>query len=130
MLHMAGFLRLNLLKNGIHWIFTSATTDSLGQIFRTLQHSCWLGTFIIFVRWLLFSSLYEYILTCIFLHYYFQGYYKDTVEFFFEGRNECKNFWKKCVENHGFFRCSIVKHVPRQKTRVLSRGSSFRLVST
>lgn len=54
------------------------------------------------------------------------GYYKDTVEFFFEGRNECKNFWKKCVENHGFFRCSMVKRVPRQKTRVLSRGSSFR----
>ncbi|XP_054290625.1 FERM, ARHGEF and pleckstrin domain-containing protein 1-like [Macrosteles quadrilineatus] len=54
------------------------------------------------------------------------GYYKDTVEFFFEGRNECKNFWKKCVENHGFFRCSSVKKVPRQRTRVLSRGSSFR----
>ncbi|XP_008206719.2 FERM, ARHGEF and pleckstrin domain-containing protein 1 isoform X1 [Nasonia vitripennis] len=54
------------------------------------------------------------------------GYYKDTVEFFFEGRNECKNFWKKCVENHGFFRCSVVKRVTRQKTRVLSRGSSFR----
>lgn len=54
------------------------------------------------------------------------GYYKDTVEFYFEGRNECKNFWKKCVENHGFFRCSIVKKVPRQRTRVLSRGSSFR----
>ncbi|XP_050504892.1 FERM, ARHGEF and pleckstrin domain-containing protein 1-like isoform X1 [Diabrotica virgifera virgifera] len=54
------------------------------------------------------------------------GYYKDTVEFFFEGRNECKNFWKKCVENHGFFRCSSVKHVSRHKTRVLSRGSSFR----
>ncbi|ERL93484.1 hypothetical protein D910_10774 [Dendroctonus ponderosae] len=54
------------------------------------------------------------------------GYYKDTVEFFFEGRNECKNFWKKCVENHGFFRCSSVKNVARHKTRVLSRGSSFR----
>ncbi|KAJ8960751.1 hypothetical protein NQ318_020044 [Aromia moschata] len=54
------------------------------------------------------------------------GYYKDTVEFFFEGRNECKNFWKKCVENHGFFRCSSVKSVSRHKTRVLSRGSSFR----
>ncbi|XP_025830039.1 FERM, ARHGEF and pleckstrin domain-containing protein 2 isoform X1 [Agrilus planipennis] len=54
------------------------------------------------------------------------GYYKDTVEFFFESRNECKNFWKKCVENHGFFRCSSVKTVPRHKTRVLSRGSSFR----
>ncbi|XP_011877009.1 PREDICTED: uncharacterized protein LOC105567071 [Vollenhovia emeryi] len=53
------------------------------------------------------------------------GYYKDTVEFFFEGRNECKNFWKKCVENHGFFRCSVVKRIVR-KTRMLSRGSSFR----
>ncbi|XP_042242881.1 FERM, ARHGEF and pleckstrin domain-containing protein 1-like isoform X7 [Homarus americanus] len=55
-----------------------------------------------------------------------EGYYKDIVEFFFDGRNECKNFWKKCVEHHGFFRCSQVKKVPRQKTRVLSRGSSFR----
>ncbi|KAK9888831.1 hypothetical protein WA026_001053 [Henosepilachna vigintioctopunctata] len=54
------------------------------------------------------------------------GFYKDTVDFFFEGRNECKNFWKKCVENHGFFRCSTVKYVSRHKTRVLSRGSSFR----
>ncbi|CAH1099390.1 unnamed protein product [Psylliodes chrysocephalus] len=54
------------------------------------------------------------------------GYYKDTVEFFFEGRDECKNFWKKCVENHGFFRLSAVKHISRHKTRVLSRGSSFR----
>lgn len=60
------------------------------------------------------------------LRCWLQGYYKDIVEFFFEGRNECKNFWKKCVENHGFFRCSIVKTVSRHKTRVLSRGSSFR----
>ncbi|KAF4519098.1 hypothetical protein B566_EDAN010520 [Ephemera danica] len=55
-----------------------------------------------------------------------KGYYKDTVEFFFEGRNECKNFWKKCVEHHGFFRCSSVKMIPRHKARVISRGSSFR----
>ncbi|XP_065333134.1 FERM, ARHGEF and pleckstrin domain-containing protein 1 isoform X2 [Cloeon dipterum] len=54
------------------------------------------------------------------------GYYKDTVEFFFEGRNECKNFWKKCVEHHGFFRCATIKPLPRHKTRVISRGSSFR----
>uniref|UniRef100_A0A2M4A3G8 FERM, ARHGEF and pleckstrin domain-containing protein 1 n=1 Tax=Anopheles triannulatus TaxID=58253 RepID=A0A2M4A3G8_9DIPT len=53
-------------------------------------------------------------------------YHKDTVEFFFEGRNECKNFWKKCVENHGFFRCTAVQNVQRRKARVLSRGSSFR----
>ncbi|GFT49819.1 FERM, ARHGEF and pleckstrin domain-containing protein 1 [Nephila pilipes] len=54
------------------------------------------------------------------------GYYKDTVEFVFESRNECKNFWKKCIENHAFFRCSEVKRLPRQKTRIFSRGSSFR----
>ncbi|KAJ0181432.1 hypothetical protein K1T71_003517 [Dendrolimus kikuchii] len=54
------------------------------------------------------------------------GYYRDVVEFFFEGRNECKNFWKKCVENHGFFRCSSVPRIPRHRTRVISRGSSFR----
>lgn len=55
-----------------------------------------------------------------------QGYYREVVEFFFEGRNECKNFWKKCVENHGFFRCSSVPRLPRHKARVISRGSSFR----
>lgn len=54
------------------------------------------------------------------------GYYKDTVEYFFENRNECKNFWKKCIENHAFFRCTEVKKSPRQKARLFSRGSSFR----
>ncbi|XP_061382709.1 FERM, ARHGEF and pleckstrin domain-containing protein 1 isoform X4 [Danaus plexippus] len=54
------------------------------------------------------------------------GYFRDVVEFFFESRNECKNFWKKCVENHGFFRCTSVPRLPRHKTRVMSRGSSFR----
>lgn len=44
----------------------------------------------------------------------------------FETRNDCKSFWKKCVENHGFFRCFSVKRLPRQRTKVLSRGSSFR----
>lgn len=59
----------------------------------------------------------------------FQGHYKDMVEFVFDGRNECKNFWKKCVENHGFFRCTAVQNTPRRKARVLSRGSSFRWVA-
>jgi hypothetical protein len=57
-----------------------------------------------------------------------QGYYKDTVEFYFDSRNECKNFWKKCIEHHAFFRCQSVKKLPRNKTRVVSKGSSFRLV--
>jgi len=55
-----------------------------------------------------------------------QGYYKDTVEFYCETRNECKNFWKKCIEHHAFFRCHNVKRLTRNKTRVMSRGSSFR----
>lgn len=55
-----------------------------------------------------------------------QGNYKDVVEFYFEGRDECKNFWKKCVEHHGFFRCTSAKNAPRPKPGVLSRGSSFR----
>ncbi|XP_023954919.2 FERM, ARHGEF and pleckstrin domain-containing protein 1 [Bicyclus anynana] len=60
------------------------------------------------------------------LHSEGYGHFRDVVEFFFEGRNECKNFWKKCVENHGFFRCTSVPRLPRHKTRVMSRGSSFR----
>jgi len=60
------------------------------------------------------------------LHPEAHGNYKDVIEFYFDGRDECKNFWKKCVEHHGFFRCSSVRTVPRPKPRVLSRGSSFR----
>lgn len=54
------------------------------------------------------------------------GYYKDTVEFYFDDRNQCKNFWKKCVEHHSFFRCSSSLAGEREKHRLLSRGSSFR----
>lgn len=60
------------------------------------------------------------------LHPEAHGNYKDVVEFHFEGRDECKNFWKKCVEHHGFFRCTSAKNEPRPKPGVLSRGSSFR----
>jgi FERM/RhoGEF/pleckstrin domain protein 2 len=56
----------------------------------------------------------------------FQGYYKDTVEFYFEDRNHCKNFWKKCVEHHSFFRCLASSNREREKHRILSKGSSFR----
>ncbi|XP_055345746.1 FERM, ARHGEF and pleckstrin domain-containing protein 2-like isoform X2 [Paramacrobiotus metropolitanus] len=54
------------------------------------------------------------------------GYYKDTVEFYFDSRNSCKNFWKKCIEHHGFFRCPMVASLPRSKTRIFPSGSSFR----
>ena len=57
---------------------------------------------------------------------FLQGYYKDTVEFYFDDRNQCKNFWKKCVEHHSFFRCSSSMAGEREKHRILSRGSSFR----
>ena len=56
----------------------------------------------------------------------FQGYYKDTVEFYFDERNHCKNFWKKCVEHHGFFRCVDPPITSREKSKIISRGSSFR----
>jgi len=54
------------------------------------------------------------------------GYYKDIVEFYFDDRNQCKNMWKKCVEHHGFFRCTEITKRNRDKTRIISRGSSFR----
>lgn len=54
------------------------------------------------------------------------GYYKDTVEFYFDERNHCKNFWKKCVEHHGFFRCVDPPITSREKSKIISRGSSFR----
>ncbi|VEL07502.1 unnamed protein product [Protopolystoma xenopodis] len=42
----------------------------------------------------------------------FKGYYKDTVEFFFDTRDACKNFWKKCIEHHAFFRSQALTGAP------------------
>ncbi|TKR81156.1 hypothetical protein L596_015080 [Steinernema carpocapsae] len=54
-------------------------------------------------------------------------FYKETIEFGFETRNECKNFWKKCVEHHAFFRCVDGGDAKKAKeSRLFSRGSSFR----
>ncbi|KAK5983274.1 FERM domain-containing protein [Trichostrongylus colubriformis] len=52
-------------------------------------------------------------------------YYKETIQFIFDSRNECKSFWKKCVEHHAFFRCSAADNT-RKDSRLFSKGSSFR----
>ncbi|VDO78239.1 unnamed protein product [Heligmosomoides polygyrus] len=52
-------------------------------------------------------------------------YYKETIQFTFDSRNECKSFWKKCVEHHAFFRCSAADST-RKDSRLFSKGSSFR----
>ncbi|VDP12903.1 unnamed protein product [Soboliphyme baturini] len=59
------------------------------------------------------------------LHPESYAYYKDTIEFVLESRNECKNLWKKCVEHHAFFRCTEV-NLPKQHAKLFTRGSSFR----
>nr|CAH8827199.1 unnamed protein product [Trichobilharzia regenti] len=52
-----------------------------------------------------------------------EGY--NAIGFSFSTRNECKSFWKQCIEHHSFFRCQAVRNVGR-KSRVVSKGSSFR----
>ncbi|PAA53973.1 hypothetical protein BOX15_Mlig007908g3 [Macrostomum lignano] len=54
------------------------------------------------------------------------GYYKDTVDFYFDSRDECKQFWKKCIEHHTFFRCQSARAPAKHKNIVVSKGSSFR----
>ncbi|XP_047629967.1 FERM, ARHGEF and pleckstrin domain-containing protein 2 isoform X5 [Phacochoerus africanus] len=59
------------------------------------------------------------------LHPEVHGPYQDTLEFLFSSRDECKRFWKICVEHHTFFRlCDQPK--PRARAVLFSRGSSFR----
>eukprot|EP00073_Rattus_norvegicus_P049664 XP_017451987.1 PREDICTED: FERM, RhoGEF and pleckstrin domain-containing protein 2 isoform X2 [Rattus norvegicus] len=53
------------------------------------------------------------------------GPYQDTLEFLLGSRDECKNFWKICVEHHTFFRLSD-QPKPKAKAVFFSRGSSFR----
>uniref|UniRef100_A0A8C5K9L4 FERM, ARHGEF and pleckstrin domain-containing protein 2 n=1 Tax=Jaculus jaculus TaxID=51337 RepID=A0A8C5K9L4_JACJA len=59
------------------------------------------------------------------LHSEVHGPYQDTLEFLLGSRDECKNFWKICVEYHTFFRL-FDQPKPKTKTVFFSRGSSFR----
>ncbi|NXD16977.1 FARP2 protein, partial [Nothocercus nigrocapillus] len=59
------------------------------------------------------------------LHPEVRGPYQDTLEFLLGSRDECKNFWKICVEYHTFFRL-FDQPKPKAKAVFFSRGSSFR----
>ncbi|VDL95938.1 unnamed protein product [Schistocephalus solidus] len=39
---------------------------------------------------------------------------RETIDFYFNSRNSCKNFWKKCLEHHAFFRSRDVHGVAGQ----------------
>ncbi|VDL61920.1 unnamed protein product [Hymenolepis diminuta] len=43
------------------------------------------------------------------LHPGIEPFGKDTVEFNFDTRDACKNFWKKCLEHHAFFRSREIR---------------------
>ncbi|XP_074046789.1 FERM, ARHGEF and pleckstrin domain-containing protein 2 isoform X2 [Macrotis lagotis] len=59
------------------------------------------------------------------LHPEVHGPHQDTLEFLLGSRDECKNFWKICVEHHTFFRL-LDQPKPKAKAVFFSRGSSFR----
>uniref|UniRef100_A0A671SW89 FERM, RhoGEF and pleckstrin domain-containing protein 2-like n=1 Tax=Sinocyclocheilus anshuiensis TaxID=1608454 RepID=A0A671SW89_9TELE len=54
-----------------------------------------------------------------------QGPHQDTLEFLMGSRDQCKIFWKNCVEHHSFFRL-LDQPQPQSKAIFFSRGSSFR----
>lgn len=54
------------------------------------------------------------------------GYPRSTVEFLMGMRNDCKRFWKACVEHHTFFRLSKPGKPRVRRNRLMSRGSTFR----
>ncbi|XP_037530286.1 FERM, ARHGEF and pleckstrin domain-containing protein 2 [Nematolebias whitei] len=59
------------------------------------------------------------------LHTEVHGPYQDILEFMMASRDECKNFWKICVEYHSFFRL-FDQPQPKSKAILFTRGSSFR----
>ncbi|XP_026200712.1 FERM, ARHGEF and pleckstrin domain-containing protein 2 isoform X2 [Anabas testudineus] len=59
------------------------------------------------------------------LHPEVHGPHEDTLEFLMASRDQCKIFWKICVEYHSFFRL-LDQPQPKSKTMLFNRGSSFR----
>ncbi|XP_012680786.1 FERM, ARHGEF and pleckstrin domain-containing protein 2 isoform X2 [Clupea harengus] len=59
------------------------------------------------------------------LHPDVHGPHQDTLEFLMASRDQCKIFWKNCVEHHSFFRLHDQPQ-PKAKAILFSRGSSFR----
>nr|XP_015216627.1 PREDICTED: FERM, RhoGEF and pleckstrin domain-containing protein 2 isoform X1 [Lepisosteus oculatus]XP_015216628.1 PREDICTED: FERM, RhoGEF and pleckstrin domain-containing protein 2 isoform X1 [Lepisosteus oculatus]XP_015216629.1 PREDICTED: FERM, RhoGEF and pleckstrin domain-containing protein 2 isoform X1 [Lepisosteus oculatus]XP_015216630.1 PREDICTED: FERM, RhoGEF and pleckstrin domain-containing protein 2 isoform X1 [Lepisosteus oculatus]XP_015216631.1 PREDICTED: FERM, RhoGEF and pleckstr len=59
------------------------------------------------------------------LHPEVHGPHQDTLEFLMASRDQCKVFWKNCVEYHTFFRL-FDQPKPKSKAILFSRGSSFR----
>uniref|UniRef100_A0AAQ4PGD6 FERM, ARH/RhoGEF and pleckstrin domain protein 2 n=1 Tax=Gasterosteus aculeatus aculeatus TaxID=481459 RepID=A0AAQ4PGD6_GASAC len=56
---------------------------------------------------------------------YPEGPHQDTLEFLMASRDQCKIFWKICVEYHSFFRM-FDQPQPKSKAILFTRGSSFR----
>ncbi|XP_056894720.1 FERM, ARHGEF and pleckstrin domain-containing protein 2 isoform X1 [Takifugu flavidus] len=59
------------------------------------------------------------------LHPEVHGPHQDTLEFLMASRDQCKIFWKICVEYHSFFRL-FDQPQPKTKAILFTRGSSFR----
>uniref|UniRef100_A0A3Q2D8N7 FERM, ARHGEF and pleckstrin domain-containing protein 2 n=1 Tax=Cyprinodon variegatus TaxID=28743 RepID=A0A3Q2D8N7_CYPVA len=59
------------------------------------------------------------------LHPEVHGPHQDILEFMMASRDQCKNFWKICVEYHSFFRL-FDQPEPKTKAILFTRGSSFR----
>ncbi|KAM7388708.1 hypothetical protein PAMP_024866 [Pampus punctatissimus] len=59
------------------------------------------------------------------LHPEVHGPHQDTLEFMMASRDQCKIFWKICVEYHSFFRL-FDQPLPKSKAVLFTRGSSFR----
>ncbi|XP_063747175.1 FERM, ARHGEF and pleckstrin domain-containing protein 2 isoform X2 [Eleginops maclovinus] len=59
------------------------------------------------------------------LHPEVHGPHQDTLEFMMASRDQCKIFWKICVEYHSFFRM-FDQPQPKSKAILFTRGSSFR----